>query len=68
MMKKHNKLEIIGFIIILIGTILWVSESSLRFDFLTPFYVYGQIMFWIGMLIWSLGYMQKEKTKQTKSN
>lgn len=66
-MKKYNKLELIGFIILVIGTIIWVSEASLRLDLLTPFYAYGQIMFWIGMLIWSFGYMQQEKAKQNKS-
>lgn len=59
-MKKHNKLEIIGFIILGIGAILWVSESSLKIDFLSPFYPFGQIMFWLGMLIWSFGYMHQQ--------
>lgn len=66
-MKKKNKAEIIGFILLLIGAFFWFSEGSFPIEALAPIYPFGQFMLWTGLLIWALGYMQKEKAAQEEA-
>jgi predicted thioredoxin/glutaredoxin len=59
-MNTYNKLEIIGFALLLIRAIFWISERMFVIESLTSIYEYAQIVFWLGLFIWALGYMQKE--------
>lgn len=60
-MKKNNKAEIIGFIFMVIGAFLWISEDRFPIEILTEIYPVGQFVLWTGVLIWALGYMKKER-------
>ena len=59
-MHKYNKAEIIGFVLLVIGTILWVSEEYFAIETLSFINKIGQMVFWVGLLIWALGYMKRE--------
>jgi|AntRauTorckE5430_2_1112549.scaffolds.fasta_scaffold100078_1 hypothetical protein len=63
-MTTYNKLEIIGFALLLIGAIFWISEKMLVIESLTVIYEYTQIVFWVGLFIWALGHMQKEAAEK----
>ena len=68
-MNGTNKIEIIGFTLLVIGTFLWFSADVYFIVPLSEFYPYGQIVFWFGLLIWAIGYMLKEKkAKMDKKN
>ena len=66
-MKKQNKLEIIGFIILAIGGILFLVEKFLKVEFLNPIMEFKQIILYSGLAIWAFGLMQKENIKRKKS-
>jgi len=65
-MKKQNKLEIIGFIIMIVGFILYIFNIYINIDFITENEKIFQIAVPLGLLIWSLGHMKKEKEQQVK--
>ncbi len=65
-MKKTNKAENIGFIILVIGAFLWISEDKFPIEALDAIYPFGQGILWIGVLIWALGYMKKEREAMAK--
>lgn len=67
-MKKYNKAEIIGFILLVLGAFFWFSEERFPIEVLSPIYPIGQFVLWIGLLIWALGYMKKEKAAQKEAN
>lgn len=60
-MQKKNKLEVIGFILMLIGGLFWLSEDMFPIEALGFLYPIAQILLWVGVVIWALGYMKKEK-------
>lgn len=62
-MNKYNKIEIFGFILLLIGAISWMADSYLEIIALKDYYFLGQFLLWTGLLIWALGYMKREKEK-----
>jgi predicted tellurium resistance membrane protein TerC len=66
-MEKYNKLEIIGFVLLVIGGFFWLSEEFFVIESLSSFYSYLKILFWLGLLIWAIGYMPKEKAKRDKA-
>ena len=66
-MTTYNKLEIIGFALLLIGAIFWISEKMFVIESVVVMYEYAQIVFWLGLSIWALGYMQKEATEKVKA-
>jgi vacuolar-type H+-ATPase subunit I/STV1 len=65
-MKKYNKLEIIGFVLLIIGALFWLSENYFVVESLESIYSYGRILFWLGLAVWAIGYMPKEKAKRDK--
>jgi hypothetical protein len=67
-MKKQNKLEIVGFIILAIGGILFLIHKFLKVEFLNPIMEFKEIILYSGLAIWALGLMQKENIKRQKSN
>lgn len=66
-MKKQNKLEIIGFIILAIGGILFLIDKFLKMEFLNPTIEFKEIILYSGLAIWALGLMQKENIKRKNS-
>lgn len=63
-MKNNNSIEVIGLIVLIIGTLLWFSKDFYIIDVLSPIYSYGQILFWLGLLVWAVGYMLKKNNKK----
>lgn len=51
----------------LIGAIFWISEKMFVIESVVVMYEYAQIVFWLGLSIWALGYMQKEATEKVKA-
>ena len=66
-MNKYNKLEIIGFVLLVIGALSWFSENYFVVESLESIYSYGRIIFWLGLAVWAIGYMPKEKAKINKA-
>ncbi|MCZ4408184.1 hypothetical protein O3Q51_05160 [Cryomorphaceae bacterium 1068] len=63
-MKKYNRLELIGFALLVIGTLFWLSEEYFLIESLVSVYTIAQFVFWIGLFIWALGYMLREKEQK----
>lgn len=63
-MKKYNKLEIIGFVLLVIGAIWKVLEKVIDNELILKFSSYAQMIFFLGLFLWTLGHMQKEKIKK----
>lgn len=66
-MKKQNKLELIGIIILTIGGILFLIDKFLTIEFLNSVTEFREIILYSGLGIWALGLMQKESLKRKKS-
>jgi len=66
-MKNQNKLEIIGFIILVIGGILFLIEKFLELEILKPIIEFKEIILYSGLGIWALGLMQKDYLKRKKN-
>ena len=66
-MKKQNKLELIGIIILTIGGILFLIDKFLTIEFLNSVIEFREIILYSGLGIWALGLMQKESLKRKKS-
>ena len=60
-MKNQNKLEIIGFIILAIGGVLFLIDNFLNLEFLDPILEFREIILYFGLAIWALGLMQNEE-------
>jgi len=67
-MKKYNKLEIIGFVILMIGFILYIASPHIDIKDIYGNEKIFQIVIPIGLLIWALGHMKKEKEQKEKKN
>jgi len=65
-MKKYNKLELIGFAILMIGFILFVLGTFIEITFISDFGNKLLLITSLGLLIWSLGHMRKEKDNNKK--
>lgn len=63
-MKKYNKLEIIGFIILMIGFVLYIGKPYINIKIISENEKIFQFAISIGLLIWSLGHMKKEKEQK----
>lgn len=59
-MKKYNKLELIGFSMLFVGAVFWVSEQYFLIESLATIYRIAQIVFWFGLLFWALGNMRRQ--------
>jgi hypothetical protein len=66
-MIKQNKLETIGFIILVIGGILFLIDKFLKVEFLNTIMEFREIILYSGLAIWAFGLMQKENLKRKKS-
>lgn len=66
-MKNQNKIEIIGFIILAIGGILFPIEKFLELEILNPIIEFKEIILYSGLGIWAIGLMQKENLKRKKN-
>ena len=66
-MKKQNKLETIGIIILTIGAILFLIDKFLNIEFLNSAMEFREIILYSGLGIWALGLMQKENLKRQNS-
>ncbi|SHG70043.1 hypothetical protein SAMN05444483_12313 [Salegentibacter echinorum] len=66
-MKKQNKLEIIGLIILAVGGTLFLTDKFLDIEFLNSAIEFTEIILYSGLGIWALGLMQKEHLKRKKS-
>ncbi len=68
-MQKKNKLEIIGFALMVIGVFFWLSKKYYVIESLNSIYGWLDIILPLGLAIWALGYMKKEglKKKQKQS-
>lgn len=63
-MKKMNKLEIIGVVLMAIGGLFWLSEKYYILEQLSSFYSWARIILYLGLAIWAFGLMQKEAEKR----
>jgi len=63
-MKKYNNLELIGFVILMIGFILFVLGTFVEIPFVSYFGNKLLLITSLGLLIWSLGRMRKEKEEK----
>ena len=59
-MKKQNKLETIGIVVLAIGGILFLIDKFLKVEFLNPIMEFREIILFSGLAIWAFGLMQKE--------
>lgn len=66
-MKKYSKLEIIGFTLLVIGGLFWLSEKFYVIESFTSIYSFARMAAWLGLAIWAVGYMPKEKAKRDKA-
>ncbi|WP_106793270.1 hypothetical protein [Aquimarina sp. Aq78] len=66
-MKNQNILEIIGFIVLAIGGVLFLIDNFLNLEFLDPILEFREIILYFGLAIWALGLMQKENLKRKNS-
>ena len=68
-MKKNNKLEIIGFILLAIGVIWKVLGKFTENEIIAEYSSYFEILFFLGLAIWAFGLMKKQsKQKENKQN
>ena len=65
-MEKNNKLEIVGFGLMVIGGLFWLSRKFYFVESLSPAYGLSDIVLPIGLFIWALGYMKKESLKRKR--
>jgi len=66
-MKKQNKLETIGIIILTFGGILFLIDKFLNIEFLNSVMEFKEIILYSGLGIWALGLMHKENLKRQNS-
>jgi lipoprotein signal peptidase len=68
-MEKKNKLEIIGFALMAIGALGWLSNKFYRIEELHSIYGLFDVILPLGLAIWAFGYMKQEalKKKQKES-
>jgi cytosine/uracil/thiamine/allantoin permease len=69
-MEKNNKLEIIGFALMAIGGLFWLSEKFYVIEELNSIYSWARIVLYLGLAVWAFGLMKKEaeKKKQKESD
>lgn len=65
-MKNYNKSEKIGFVLLVIGVLFFISEKILDIESLTSIRTYGQIILMAGAAIWVIGYRQRTKASKDK--
>ncbi|CAG2533460.1 hypothetical protein MAR621_03662 [Maribacter dokdonensis] len=63
-MEKNNKLEIIGFVLMVIGGLFWLSKKYYAVEALNTIYGWVDIILPLGLAIWAIGYMKKEGLKK----
>jgi hypothetical protein len=68
-MEKNNKIEIVGFGLMVTGGLFWLSKKYYFIETLSSAYGWADIILPLGLFIWALGYMKKEslKSKQKES-
>ncbi|WP_157483826.1 hypothetical protein [Maribacter hydrothermalis] len=54
-MEKNNKLEIIGFALMAIGGLFWLSEKFSVIEALNSVYSWANILLSLGLAIWVFG-------------
>lgn len=67
-MEKKNKLEIIGFVLMIIGTLFWLSKKYYAIEALNSIYGIMDIILPLGLAIWALGYMKQESLKKKQKD
>ncbi|TDS15523.1 hypothetical protein DFQ03_2165 [Maribacter caenipelagi] len=60
-MEKKNTLEIIGFTLIIIGALFFISKNYYIIEALSSVYESRDIILPLGLFIWDIGYMKKAK-------
>ena len=65
-MQKPNKSELIRFIFLVLGGILFLTDKSLKVEFLNPIMDFREIILYSGLAIWALGLVPKENLKRKK--
>ncbi|MGI9525997.1 MAG: hypothetical protein ACR2MS_02685 [Weeksellaceae bacterium] len=61
-----NKLEIVGFVLMAIGVLFWLSEKYYIIAELNSVYSWAKIILYLGLAIWAFGLMRKEFEKKTQ--
>jgi len=59
-----NLLEKTGFVLVVIGTLLLIFGAMVDNVTLQKIAEYQQLFYWLGLGLWALGYMQREKPKK----
>ncbi|MGO4919162.1 hypothetical protein [Maribacter spongiicola] len=65
-MEKKNTLEIIGFTLIIIGGLFFISKKYFVIEALSSVYESIDIILPLGLFIWAIGYMKKEKENKVE--
>lgn len=65
-MEKKNTLEIIGFTLIIIGALFFISKNYYVIETLSSVYESIDIILPLGLFIWAIGYMKKEKENKVE--
>ncbi len=66
-MKKYNKLEILGFTLLVIGILSSISEKFFSLEFLSSIYdSYGRFIFMLGGAFWAIGFYKRKKLQKNK--
>ena len=63
-MKKANKLELIGFIIMAIGAILMMTEKLNNVGALIKLFEFNEIILYAGLAIWAIGLIKRDNDKK----
>lgn len=63
-MKKTNHSEKLGFSLILLGFICMLVEGLFEAKLLSKVAAQYQIFYWLGLIIWALGYMKRKGDKK----
>lgn len=65
-MEKKNTLEIIGFTLIIIGALFFISKNYYVIETLSSVYESIDIILPLGLFLWAIGYMKKGKENKVE--
>lgn len=63
-MHNKNKLEKTGVALMLVGAGLVLIDMLLNLEYLNPILEFKDIIFYVGMVVWTLGLMQKKNLQK----
>lgn len=61
-----NNIEKLGFVAILLGFAFMLLERYVEHSTLVRIFSYHEILYWLGLLIWSVGYMARQSKEKSE--